>query len=155
MTLRKTFELGKIDYLGIGRKTCPVTIDMELRNADTDKPELSICGDIWNHKRTDCYQGGQCIDTILEYLPDNDLVKELFVFWTRYHLNGMHAGTLAQEEALHKADLKNWAINYEECCKYLDSIGLLVDGGYEFGSGWLYQGIPDNDLTRIKELLKD
>lgn len=154
MNLKKTFELGKVDYLGIGRKTCPITIDMELRNADTDKPELSICGDIWNHKRTDCYQCGQCIDTILKYFPHNKLVNELFVFWTNYHLNGMHAGTLAQEEALHNANLKNWANDYKHCCDYLESIGLLEDNGYKFGTGWLYQGMPEKDLNRIKALLQ-
>lgn len=153
MTLRKEFEIGKVDYLEIGRKTCPVTIEVELRDADTDKPELSICGTIWNHKRSDCYQGGQCIDTILEYFPDDDLVKELFVYWTKYHLNGMHAGTLSQETALHNAGLKNWANEYEKCCKYLESVGLLYDDGYKFGTGWLYQGIPEKDLNRIKELV--
>lgn len=153
MKLRKVFEIGKIDYLEIGRRTCPVTIEMELRDADTEKPELSICGTIWNHKRTDCYQGGQCIDTILKYFPHNDLVKELHRLWKRWHLNSMKAGDAEQEKAVEKY-LETNRYDYKEVCKYLESINLLEHNGYRYGTKWLYELIDSQDLTKIHELLK-
>lgn len=96
--MRKTYELGKINYTGSGKRYA-VTIEMETRKrggekifryVDSDgKPvgynsgkrvytgettpeyvELSICGNIWNTARTDIVCGGQCLDTIAHYSKD-------------------------------------------------------------------------------------
>lgn len=40
-----------------------------------------------------------------------------------------------------------------KACKFLEEEGLLIDNGYKFGTGWLYQGIPAEDLAKIDELL--
>ena len=65
----------------------------------------------------------------------------------------MHAGTVAQEEALNAAGLTNYAASYKKCCEYLDSIGLLIDNGYKFGTGWLKREIPVEDIAEIEQLL--
>lgn len=152
--MRKIIELGKIDYLGNGRKSCAVEIAIELR--DTDKgPELSICGDIWNHKHTDIYCGGQCLDTIAKYI-DTPEFREIHRLWRNYHLNGMHAGTVEQEEAIDKYLAEtNKRYDYKEVCNYLESIGLLTDGEYRYGTGWLYRSIPEKDLNKIRDLIKN
>lgn len=86
--MKKTFNFGKIDYTGRGRKSYPVTVTVELKNTDKGE-ELSICGDIWNTRKTDIVCGGQCLDTIARYVK-TPLFKELYRFWQLYHLNGMH-----------------------------------------------------------------
>lgn len=151
--MRKTLKLGKIDYLGIGKKTCPVEIEISLTDQGKG-PVFTASGTIWNHKHTDCYQGGQCIDSILEYMPDNETVKEIHELWKKYHLNDMHAETPNQERALREAGLTKFATDYKECCRYLESKNLLVEDGYRFGTGWLYEPIPGSDLDKITNLMK-
>lgn len=62
--------------------------------------------------------------------------------WQRWHLNHMRAGTPKQEEAV-----RNWRPtaddpSYEGACKMLESIGLLTDNGYRYGSSWLKEEVP-------------
>ena len=61
MNISRKINFGKIDAEGRGRKINSVDLKIELRNADTDKPEFSVCGDVWNSRHTDIVQGGQCI----------------------------------------------------------------------------------------------
>ena len=42
-----------------------------------------------------------------------------------------------------------------ELCDYLESIGLLVDDGYKFGTGWLKRDIPVEDVAVIGKLLTE
>lgn len=155
--LSKTFKFNKIAFWNTRRINTP-EIEVELR--DTDKgPELSICGSVWNSKHTDCLMCGQCLDELVRVddLHDNEFFMKLYRWWKKYHLNGMHAGTSKQEKALkewHHKD-KHKAFTYDEDCKYLEHIGLLNDDGYEYGSSWLYEAIPDEDLNEIKALLSE
>lgn len=96
---------------------------------------------------------GQCLDSLTPILVGNHLFEVLYDLWKKYHLNDMHPGTPKQESALRKAHIANWASEYDTCCKYLDSVNLLVDDGYKFGSSWLKEEIPDNDLYLIKDLI--
>lgn len=96
-TLKRTFSFGKVDYLGHGCKNCAVEVEMEYRDKGDGKKELSICGDIWNSRHTDIYCGGQCLDTIAEYIH-SPLFKKLYRLWKLYHLNGMHAECVHQHE---------------------------------------------------------
>ena len=63
--------------------------------------------------------------------------------------------TEKQEEALKAAGLESWANNYSKCCDYLESINLLVDNGYKFGTGWLKRDIPVEDVAEIEKLLTE
>ena len=100
------------------------------------------------------HYGGQCLDEINKIITPNETFNQIYRLWKLYHLNDMHAGTEKQEKAL--AD-KFGGVNaniYTEQCKYLESIDLLIDNGYKFGTGWLKREIPNKDLQLIKELLK-
>lgn len=156
-SISKTFKFEKIAFYG-GRRINSPEITVEL--CYTDKgPELSICGDVWNSKHTDIVMGGQCLDELMQFdsLSCNTLFRKLHRLWKLYHLNGLHSGTEAQEKAL--LEWKSSGGNFDGCngydtdCKYLESIGLLDDNGYHYGSSWLYRAIPDDDLKLIEELL--
>lgn len=163
--MRKTFEFGKIDYNGSGRKNCPVTVDVELRTTKTGELEFSACGDIWNPRGTSVYSAGQNLDEIAKYVK-TPLFKEIYDLWKKWHLNTMHAGTERQEEALdawhekQKAEKPDAIIlyDYRRDCEYLESIGLLFDEingkPYKYGCGWLTRVIPEETVKRIEELLK-
>lgn len=188
--MKKVFNFGKIDYTGTGRKAYPVTVEVELRKRGGEKTftidpktkeriytgstkpeywELSICGNIWNTKKTDIYCGGQCLDTINEYraqLNDKAVFDELFKLWKRYHLNGMRAGTPEQEKALEEWEAAGNKYEYTAACEYLKTIGLyevnfsgLTVGrrynneSYKYGHAWIVEELPGDVLLRVEHLL--
>lgn len=156
--MNKIISLGKVDYLNIGKKSCEVTIEIELREKEKGQEVLSISGNIWNNIKTDIYSGGQNLETIKAFrgqLDRDKLFDKIYRLWKLYHLNDMHTGTKKQEQALAKAKLNNWANNYDKCCNYLESIGLLVDNGYKFGTSWLYEAIPEQDLKEIRNIINE
>lgn len=141
--MKKTIDLGLADFgLWHGRRTRAI-VHMEL----DDKNVLHVTADI----RGVSY--GQTIDEVEKAYKGNPLAEKIVNWWRKYHLNDMHAGTPKQEEALNKAGITNWADDYDICRKYLESIGLLYDNGYKFGSSWLKEEIPADDLHEIKEFL--
>lgn len=88
--MKAKLDFGKIDYAGTGRRY-PVTVDLELR--DTPKgPEFSASGRIGSR----C--AGQCLDEIAKHVK-TPLFREIYRFWTMYHLNGMKAACEHQREA--------------------------------------------------------
>lgn len=149
--LKKTFTFDKIAFYGGKRINLPeVEVTLEYKDKG---PVLSICGSIWNSKHTDCVCCGQCLDTMMRFssLANNALFKKLHKLWTDYHLNDMCAGTIKQEAALKE---HGYSGSYTDDCNYLESIGLLVDDGYKYGSAWLYREIPDNVLQEIEDLFE-
>jgi hypothetical protein len=153
--MKKVFDFGKIDINGTGRKINAVTVEADLK--DTGKgPEFFASAYVWNGSHTDIVMGGQCLDELAKYIHTPEF-KKILRFWRLYHLNGRHAGTQAQEQALINAGITDWANEYEKACDYLKSVGLYEvenDGEpYKFGHGWLYWAIPESDLNGIKELL--
>ena len=97
---------------------------------------------------------GQCLD----YIHDNaekymipkemqELYNRIYHIWKEYHLNNLQSGTKKQTEMLtkelHKAD------NYTEACKHLETIGLLIDRGYKYGTSWLCKEIPSEIVAEI------
>ena len=180
--MKRTLNFGKIDYLGNGKKNCLVTVDIELRKKGGEKTftidpttqeriytgeatpeyiEFSATGTIWNHLKTDCYCGGQCLDIIAKYIK-TPLFKEIFNIWNLYHLNGMHAGTPEQEKAIEEAEKngldfsdtsykkydfklseeerKTAKSRYDKICDYLKSVNL-----YEVNFNGLTVGRKYND----------
>lgn len=145
---RKTIELGKADYNETGRKNCPVTIDIELRETVGEFTdihhkkhnkilELSICGNIWNPRKTDIYTGGQCLDTILDYFPYSKKVSRIAEIWERWHLNALKAGCTHQKQG----DYSNHEIAQQVC----------PHTGYKYGTSWLYEEIPEDVIEEIKQ----
>jgi hypothetical protein len=97
---------------------------------------------------------GQCLDYIYENIEQYMVPEEMktlygriYEVWNKYHLNDFQSGTKTQTEALtkelHRAD------HYTEACKYLESIQLLEDRGYKYGTGWLCKQIPDDVVAEI------
>jgi hypothetical protein len=152
MEISKTFVFQKIAFNGTRKINTPeVEIALECNNS---KYEFSACGSIWNSKHTDTITGGQCLDTMYKYLKHDKLFKEIYRLWKLYHLNGMRSGTIKQEQALDDAEKAGVRLfDYDDSCKYLESIGLLEDDGYKYGTKWLYRAIPEDDLKIIKDLL--
>lgn len=84
-------------------RNCEAALTWELRR-DGDKLEFSACGEVWNHLKTDIVQGGQCVDELAALFPRDVLAQRIRATWSRYHLNGMNAGTPEQSAALAKAE---------------------------------------------------
>ena len=180
---RKVFDFGKIDYMDRGRKDCPVSVTVELRECGGEKVitqdgksteehcnkyiEFSACGDIWNHLHTDIYRGGQCLDEIVKYVK-SPVFRQIYTFWKKYHLNGMHPGTPEQEKAVKEWTTAGNKYNYSAACEMLKSRELYevplncrligtrnADGKpYKYGHGWVIEDIPNDDLQRILSLCK-
>jgi len=154
--MRRERSFGKVDYLGIDQKTCEVTISMELREKEQGQKVLSICGEIWNHIKSDIYSGGQNLDTIKEFrgqLNNPKLFDRIYRLWKLYHLNDLHAGTQKQERAIKEWELKGNKYDYTKACEYLQGISLFDDNGYKYGHGWLYEPIPEKDLKEIEQII--
>lgn len=150
----KTFDFGKIDYYGRGRKINPVTVEVELTVKD-GKPCFSAMGMVYNQSKTDTVAGGQCLDSIAKR-TNNKQFMEIYRLWKLYHLNDMHAGTIEQEQALEDWESKGNRYDYTSACEYLKSVGLYeveYNGKpYTYGHAWLYWDIPEDDLKIIQAL---
>ena len=154
--MKKTFTFPKVAYTSSRKSNLPeVEVELRYKDSDLSKPVLSICGSLWNSNHTDIVMGGQCLDRLAKFnsLRSNPLFKKLHRLWKNWHLNDLHAGTVKQESAL-KESGKQFE-SYEDRCKYLESINLLNDDGYVYGSSWLYREIPEDDLKEIISLLAE
>ena len=155
--MQKTFKFDKVAYTSTRRVNSPeVEMRLDYKDSDMSKPVLSICGELWNSRHTDIVMGGQCLDEMAKFdsLSCNPLFRKLHRLWKAHHLNDMCAGTIKQENALNDAKKSGIKIHsYDDSCKYLESIGLLEDDGYKYGTKWLYRAIPEDDLNEIKSLL--
>jgi len=165
--MNKIITFGKIDYNNCGKKINKVEVELSLEKVDKhNKPKyiFTASGSVWNNRETDCYQCGQCIDSLVEYLPKNKLLKEIHDIWKEHHLNDMHAGTEEQEsylKSLGKYQDYTWACEelkkanlYEVPHPFLIVKSFLgTPHIYKYGQGWLYREIPENVITRLKEIM--
>jgi hypothetical protein len=155
--MEKTFNFGKIDLYGTGRRVNLVIVKAELKEKEEGKPVFSASAEIWNSRKTDCICCGQCLDEVAEFVKDKTFQK-LYYFWQNYHLNDMHAGTPEQEKAIDVWKQNN-VYDYKKACEYLTAINMyevIYEGKpYKYGHAWMYEPIPENDLAEIKSLLSD
>jgi hypothetical protein len=135
MKRKFTFELKK--------NKARATVEIEL----TDNGVFTASGHT-------AHYAGQCLEEINKEIKPNKTFDLIYKMWKLHHLNDMHAGTEKQEQALAEKFNGVNANIYTEQCEYLESIGLLVDNGYKFGSGWLKREIPTEDLQLIKSLFE-
>lgn len=156
-----TIDLGTILNYSRTRRSYRAVVEIELRpNSFNDpRPELAICGGIILANKRGWSAGGQCLDEINDHIaeltPENaKLFKTIYRLWKAHHLNGLHAGTIEQENALKDCTSRD----YYERCNFLKEKGLYeveVDGKpYRYGCGWLYREIPEGDLNTIKTLIE-
>ena len=151
--MKTILKLGKVDGYGNGRKTCAVEIKVEL----TDDGRFTASGDLRNSSHTDILMGGQCLDELkdkYESVRNNPKFKQVYQWWKAWHLNDMHAGTEKQESALieHFGDENR---DYTEQCEYLESIGLLEDNGYKYGTAWLKREIPAEIQEQMRTFIEE
>lgn len=147
--MKKTIKLPRIWVDG---KSYKVNLEVEL----TDDNVFSVSGEVFRTDN-DWLMCGQCLDELAQYssIKNNPKFKQVYEWWKEWHLNDMHAGTEKQESALEQAGLTAFAGEYDKCCKYLESIGLLVDNGYKFGTSWLKREIPSETLLQMKQFIKE
>lgn len=151
--MEKILNLGKIDFNNCGRKINEVEITIELKQ-EKEGETLSICGHVWNSKKTNTICSGQILDDLQPFFKNNKLFNKIFYFWKNYHLNDLHAGTEKQEELLkNTVDLHDY--DYKKSCEILEKNNLLFDNGYKYGSAWLFRPIPKKDLQEIKRIIEE
>lgn len=159
--MKNTLSLGKVAYYGKS-KSNEVTLELELKTKsdcidwETLEPienitTLSICGNIWNSKKTDIYCGGQCLDEISKYIKTKEF-NRIKSIWEEYHLNDLNAGTKSQTEAIREWESKGNKYEYEAACNHLKDIGLYEDRGYKYGHGWLCATIPSEVINEIQTI---
>lgn len=172
-TFRKVFTFDKVDYNHIGRRINAASLEVEYRletKYQNGEPSLyweySACGAIWNHIHTDHISGGQNLESMAKFaaIRNDKNFSEAFSLWKAYHLNGMTAGSPAQESAIKEYETENAKqgkrYDYTEACEFLKARGLLDDEGYiyegkpyRYGTAWLVTPIPEADKERIRALL--
>lgn len=154
MKITKNFRI-KGSYFGY-KNSLYTTLEIEL----TEKEEglvLSICGNIWNQKRTDCIQCGQIevtlrkIHTSKLILFNGNISEENFLklldIWDRWHLNDLNAG------CIHQRDLLKKIINHDyEYLITLPEFNQCSKCGYKYGSAWLFEKLPKDIIQFIKSL---
>ena len=179
----KKINFGKIDFYRTGRKINAVDVEIRLTqrggeptfilkdgkkeytgNKTPEYIELAICGNVWNSKETDIVCGGQCLDTIAEYIK-TPLFNRILEIWKRYHLNGLRAGTPEQEAAIKEWCAAGNTYDYTKACDYLKSIGLYETAFYgktsgkqyngelyKYGHGWIIEDLPEDIVKEVKEI---
>lgn len=182
--MKKTFNFGKIDYMGRGRKNYPVEVTICLEEKGGEKVldkngnftgdycnkyiEFTASGRIWDTHHPDLCNCGQNLDTIAKYVK-TPLFQKIYTFWKKYHMNGMHPGTPEQEEAVAKWEAEGNDYDYGKVCEMLKNCGLYevplnanligtrkADGKpYKYGHGWVISYIPEEDLKEIKALFAE
>lgn len=142
-TLRFDIELN--------RCRCQSYDSLESGEYDT----FTMCG-----STTKNHSGDQGIEEIVkkycDRVPKEKLLdfNHLIAIWREYHLNNYTPGTKKQEDALAVWKRDN-QYDYTKACDYLNSINLLVDRGYRYGTAWLCKPIPKNELEFIRKVCKE
>lgn len=145
--MQKKLYLGKHD-----RGDCYVEIRM-------NEGRLSITGEEWMPSKRDIRMGGQCLETLLTYFPNDTKLTRIVEIWNRWHLNDTRAGSPAQETflRLHPVKAVYPQSHYELASKVLADAGLNPDPNYmhdgkpyKYGSAWLREEIPADIMNEIE-----
>lgn len=153
MNIQKTFDFGKVDYYGRGRRINKVDVTVRLYDKGDGRVALGIMGGFWNGRGTDYVCCGQCLDEIAEFVSD-PLFQKIYGWWKNFHNNGMHLGDEKQE-----AYLKSKGVSihdYGAGLAALKAAGMEKDSdGVEYGRQWHWHPIPEPILSEIKKLLSE
>jgi hypothetical protein len=172
-TGKTTIELGRVKGENYGyKRSLAVTVDIELKDSEKGLV-LSICGYIWNTKRTNIICGGQCNDELKHLLfrqqfttfkPTFKDARRLFQIWERWHLNDMRAGCEHQRKAKWDEklldDTKPATQNNMATWTYRkdNPKGLLAEPcpecGYKYGTAWLFETIPADVIEFLTQFVK-
>lgn len=143
--------LGKCDYNGSGKNNCEAYIIWALEDGS-----FSMQAEIWQPNKKDIYRGGQCVDAVAEYFPDNTTAQRMVEVWKRWHLNDMQAGSPSQRAWLEANPIapKEYAYpksHYDVVSAKLAEVGLNPDeSGYKYGHSWLKEELPADIVAEIQ-----
>jgi hypothetical protein len=160
---RKGTDMKKtISFVASGER-CSVTVEtqpaqqrasgltIDLKPIPADAFELSITGESSG-------SAGQCTDSIRAAGAGNADVAHLCDIWERWHLNGLKAGTRAQQHGL--AQLDPQPREYEARKASLAEMGLDPDRNtapdrppYSYGSAWLFEPVPVAVMEELTAIL--
>ncbi len=144
--ISKKLVLGKVDYDQPGHKTNVAELEWEW-----DGTRFSMSGAIWDSRHHDYLAGGQCVDTVAAYFPDNQKVQRMLRIWKDWHLNDLTAGTPEQEAELKKHKFPGYPkSHYEWALEVLTEAGLQPHNGYSYGSQWLTRTVPPEIVAEIE-----
>ena len=153
MNIQKTFDFGKVDYYGRGRRINKVDVTVRLYDKGDGRIVLGIMGGFWNGRGTDYVCCGQCLDEIAKFVSD-PLFKKIYSWWKNFHNTDMHLGDENQE-----AYLKSKGVSihdYDAGLAALKAAGMEKDSdGIEYGHQWHWHPIPEPILSEIKKLLSE
>lgn len=145
--MKKIFELGNIDYLGTGIANNPVTVEVTFEEKGGTKV-FTASGNIWLPRRKDILCGGQCLDTIAEYITDDKVFAEIYRLWNLYHLNDMHAECIHQnelgwpEQAREEVIVYRYVLNSETSRRQDRIQGKIIEDAKKN----LFEKLSDEDL---------
>lgn len=154
--MESNFSEKRLFWCGGQKPTHKIEVEFSLQGG-----RFSMSAGVWDRHpngkwREDTF--GQCLDTVLELLPNDPTIKEMHEVWKRWHLNDMRAGSPAQEAWLranpfpgHPHEHYTWA------CEELKKAGLQPDPNfqrdgkpYSYGSAWLLETLPPDIIEKIK-----
>ncbi len=125
--------------------------------------KLSISGVVGPLKSGNCRGScGQVLDELPTAKPVGDLTREqlleLYVVWSRWHLNDMKAGSPAQENFLRIHEHEG-SFTYTQQCDVLAKANLNPDPDYihngkpyNYGTAWLREELPEDVITFLTSL---
>lgn len=147
--------LPKIDYNNSGKKINAVDIKLKFKDGC-----FAASAWIWNNIKTDIIAGGQILDKILTYYPNNKLVKKIVDIWSQYNLNDLTPGSPKQMDYLKSLTKPSDVEFYTWECEQLKKVDLLIDKSflhngrpYKYGSAWLKTEIPENIQQEIFSII--
>lgn len=162
MSKEHRYVLGKVDYLHIGNANCEAAITWSLKDG-----RFSMSAEIWQPNKRDILAGGQCVDTVAEFFPNDAKAQRMLAVWREWHLNDMQAGSPAQTAYL--KSIGEWRYgdggyksHYEWACDRLLHAGLQPDASYlhngkpyYYGSAWLKLELPADVIAEINAWSED
>ena len=163
-TFDKTVVIGRVNGVHYGYKhgqSLEVTVEVELRQEQKGL-ELSICGNVWNKRKTDVLCCGQNNDTLLEHLNKHEFktlnesfvtLRKLFAVWERWHLNGTRAGCEHQRKLL-RDKTKHPDHDYTKLIEFAE-FKKCPECGYSYGSQWLHEELPEEVIKFVTDFVKN
>ncbi len=80
-----------------------------------------------------------------------EMITTLWAIWKRWHLNDMKAGTPAQQAHLDTLTFPGYPTSYYVwAVEELAKVGLRRDNGYEYGSKWLREEVPEEVILQLE-----
>ena len=156
---KKDLLVGKARRSRInGPANCQAYVNIELREGENGT-ELSICGEIWNHLKTDVFLSGQCLDDMPDFislwLVSRSKFERIREVWKRWHLNDLNPGC-EHQRALMPIIIRERGDDFFNISNYDAIIDLPVFGycpfcdGYIYGSAWLHEELPAEIVEEVK-----